>query len=222
MNRRVEILCTLLAFIAIALRAEAQDPDWVRPSTGTVGELRRASADAADTVGEYLDAGHDWLYRHERRLKVFVTNMDLQESSPTDPTLDRSPIRAGLRFVPLSHLDFELGARAKVWPSLFAALRWTLEFAVGGLRVYPFAKGYAESGLGLGASGGITLERWSDRWVVRSASYANCAHNTGATDWAQTFFVGLCTRRHPGAALRPPGHGPRPGLRRGRSVDGVG
>jgi hypothetical protein len=248
MNRRVELLSALLAFIAIALRAEAQDPERVRPSTGTVGELRQASADAADTLGEYLDAGHDWLYRRlqhwiedvdlrfaeaeeapivvplsplrigfdsefvhrqgglqlvatpdleatvrlpnlERRLKVFITNGDLQES-PSDPTLDRNPIRAGLRFVPLAHLDLELGARAKVWPSVFAALRWTPEFTVGGVRVYPFAKTYAESGLGLGASGGITLERWSDRWVVRSASYVNWVHNTGATDWTQTFIMG--------------------------------
>jgi hypothetical protein len=34
MNRRVEILSALLVFIAIALRAEAQDPERVRPSTG--------------------------------------------------------------------------------------------------------------------------------------------------------------------------------------------
>ena len=249
MNRRVEILTALLAFIAIAPGTEADDPERVRPSTGTVGELRQASPDTVDTLGEYLDAGHDWLYRRvqhwiedvdlrfaepeqapivvplsplrigfdselihqrgglqlvatpdleatvrlpnlERRLKVFITNRDLQESPTDDPTIDRNPIRAGVRFVPLSHVDFELGVRTKMWPSTFAALRWTPEFNAGALRVYPFAKTYAESGLGIGASGGIAFERWSDRWVVRSASYANWVRNTAATDWAQTFVMG--------------------------------
>lgn len=248
MNRRVEVLSALLVLTAIAPRAEADDPERVRPSTATIGELRKASADVIDTLGEYLDAGHDWLYRRlqhwiedvdlrfaepeqapivvplsplrigfdsefvhrqgglqfvatpdfeatvrlpnlERRLKVFITSTDLQES-PTDPTLERNPVRTGVRLMPLSHIDFELGARAKMWPSVFAALRWTPEFHAGALRVYPFAKTYAESGLGFGASGGIAFERWSDRWVVRSASYANWVRNTAAMDWTQTFIMG--------------------------------
>jgi hypothetical protein len=56
--------------------------------------------------------------------------------------------------------------------------------------VYPFVKAYVESGLGLGASGGVTIEKWSDRWFVRSSSYANWVNNTSATDWTQTFLTG--------------------------------
>jgi len=248
MNPRVEILSALLAVIAIAPHAEAEDPERVRPSSGTVRELRKVSTEAADTLGEYLDAGHDWLYRRlqhwfedidvrfaqseqtaivvplsplrigfasefvhrrggvefvatpdfeaavrlpnlERRLRVFVTSDDLQES-PGDPALERNPVRAGVRFVPQSHISFEFGARAKIWPAVFAALRWTPEFHAGALRVYPFAKTYVESGLGFGASGGIAFEQWSDRWIVRSASYANWVRNTSATDWTQSFIVG--------------------------------
>ncbi len=41
----------------------------------------------------------------------------------------RNPVRAGLRFVPQSHLSFELGVRAKIWPAVFAALRrWDRPF----------------------------------------------------------------------------------------------
>src|ERR1700686_682851 len=248
MNPRVEILSALLAVIAIAPHAEAEDPERVRPSSGTVRELRKVSTEAVDTLGEYLDAGHDWLYRRlqhafedidvrfaqsehtpivvplsplrigfasefvhrrggvefattpqleasvglpklERRLRVFITSDDLQES-PGDPPLDRNPVRAGLRFVPQSHISFEFGVRAKIWPAVFGALRWTPEFHAGALRVYPFAKTYVESGLGLGTSGGITFEQWSDRWIVRSASYGNWVRNTSATDWTQSFIVG--------------------------------
>src|SRR6202047_3109923 len=63
MNLRVEILSALLAVMAIAPHAQAEDPERVRPSSGTVRELRKVSAEAAASLGEYLDAGHDWLYR---------------------------------------------------------------------------------------------------------------------------------------------------------------
>jgi hypothetical protein len=42
-----------------------------------------------------------------------------------------------------------------VWPSPFAALRWTPEFAVGGPHVYPFAKGHVESGLAASARAAV-------------------------------------------------------------------
>jgi len=64
------------------------------------------------------------------------------------------------------------------------------EFDAGTLRIYPFIKTYVESGLGIGTSGGVALERWSDHWVVRSASYANWVHNTAATDWSQSLLIG--------------------------------
>lgn len=54
-------LIGLLAFIAIAAHAQDEGPERVRPSVGTVDKLRRASSTAAATLGEHLDAGHDWL-----------------------------------------------------------------------------------------------------------------------------------------------------------------
>jgi hypothetical protein len=248
MSLRVTVLSSVLAFAVISPCAQADDPEHVRPSTGTIGELRKASIEAADTVGEYLDTSHDWLYRRlqhlfedidmrfaepgqapivvplsplrlglnsqfihqqdgytltsipdfeatvrlpniERRFKVFITSGDLQES-PTDSPVERNPLRAGLRFSPRSHIDFELGARAKIWPGAFATLRWTPDYTAGAVRIYPFVKIYAETQLGVGASGGADLERWSDRWFVRSATYANWVRNSAATDWAQTFIAG--------------------------------
>lgn len=245
---RVEFLGVLLALVAFVPCARAEPPDQVQPSSGLVGELRRASTAAAESVGEKLDAGHDWLYRKlqhwiedmdvrfaapdeapilvplspvrlgleteflhepggwafaarpdieaslslpnlERRLHLFISNADLQES-PAASSLDRGPVRAGLRFLPQSHLDFELGVRAKVWPSVFATAKWKGAYTAGNVHVYPFAKAYVESGLGLGASGGVALEHWTNRWVARSASYANWVRDTDSTDWTQTILAG--------------------------------
>jgi hypothetical protein len=94
MNPRVQILSALLAIIAIAPRAEAEDPEWVRPSSGTFRELRKVSTEAADTLGEYLDAGHDWLYR---RLQHWFEDFDVRfaRSEQTAIVVPLSPLRIG-------------------------------------------------------------------------------------------------------------------------------
>jgi hypothetical protein len=245
---RLMIICVSIALPATVSRAQTQGPEQVRPPTGTFEELRKASTDIAQTVGEHLDAGHDWLSRKmehwlenldirfvgpeeerivvplsplrigldteflhrrdgiallatpnfeawlrlpniERRLKVFIRSTDVAES-PADPTLEHNPVQLGMQFAPLSHVNFEFGAQAKLWPSVFAALRWAPAVDAGDLKVYPFAKAYVQSGLGPGVSGGVTLEHWSGRWIMRSASYANWVRNTTYTDWTQTFIVG--------------------------------
>ncbi len=125
----------------------------------------------------------------ERRFKIFVTSTDLTEA-PSDAAQNRHPVRAGVRFTPLSQIDFDFGVRLKLKPSAFAALRWAPEFDAGSVRVYPFAKPYVESGLGFGVSGGLAVERWSGLWIVRSASFADWQRNAAATGWTQTFTAG--------------------------------
>lgn len=246
---RLATLATLLALLAAApLRADSEGPERVRPATGTVGKLRKASAEVADTLGKRLDAGHDWLYRSlqrlferidlrfgspeeapilvplspvrigfdaqflhrqdgvdfsgsrdfeaalalpniERRLKLFVTSTDVQET-PADPTEERNPLSFGAQFAAQTHLKFELGVQSSSSPTAFAAMRWAPTLSLGGISLYPFVKPYVQSGLGLGTSGGIALEVWRDRWMVRSTSYANWVRNTSATDWSQTLVFG--------------------------------
>jgi len=242
------ILGVLIASLAISSHAHSEGPEQVRPSTGTVGKLRKASAEAVDTLGKRLDTGHDWLYRRlqrlfekidlrfgspeqapivvpltpvrigldaqflhrqqgldfsgardleatvalpniERRLKLFVTSADLQET-PADPAEQRNPLSLGARFAPQSHLNLELGVRASSSPSVFAALRWAQTVSLGAVSLYPFVKPYVQSGLGIGTSGGIALETWRERWMVRSTSYADWVRNTSATNWSQTLVFG--------------------------------
>jgi hypothetical protein len=251
MNLRIGKLILILALSAAWPRteADAENPDQVRPSTASVAELRAIATEVADTFGEYLDKGHDWLYRRiqyfiedvdtwfiesgvapvvvpvspmridfdgeflhkqggfglasarnfeatlrvpnlEHRLRLFITNDSIEESPIVDPNQAQNPVRAGLRFTPLAHFDVEVGVHAKIWPSAFGTVRWARELSAGNIHVYPFAKVYAETRSGLGVSGGITVERWSGRWVLRSASFADWVRHTAATDWNQTLIFG--------------------------------
>lgn len=245
---RLAILAASIALLATFSRAESEGPEQVRPSTGPVEKLRKASTEVVDTVGKRLDTGHDWLYRRlqhlfekidlqfgspeqapivvplspvrigldtqflhrqdgidssgyreleaalalpniERRFKLFVTSTDVQES-PVDPAEERNPLSFGAQFTAQSHLKLELGVRGSSSPSAFAAVRWAPTWSLGGLALYPFVKPYVQSGLGIGTSGGIALEAWNDRWMVRSTSYADWVRDTSATDWSQTLVFG--------------------------------
>ena len=125
----------------------------------------------------------------ERRLRLFITSSNLSEA-PGDAAQERNPVRAGVRFVPHSHVNFDIGVRVKFKPVAFAALRWAPQFDLGSAKLYPLIKPYLESGLGLGVSAGVTLEQWRGRWVARSSSYGNWLRNTSATGWAQTLLLG--------------------------------
>ena len=125
----------------------------------------------------------------ERRMRIFISSRDLSEA-PGNPAVDRNPLRAGVRFAPHAHIDVDFGVRVKLKPVAYAALRWAPQFDVGRFRLYPLVKPYLESGLGLGVSSGITLERWQERWVIRSSSFGNWRRTTAATSWDQTLMIG--------------------------------
>jgi len=66
----VLIACTA---VWAPIKAEAADPEQVHPSVETAEELRGIAATVSDTFGDYLDQGHDWLYR---RIQYFVEDVD--------------------------------------------------------------------------------------------------------------------------------------------------
>ncbi len=125
----------------------------------------------------------------ERRLTLFVSSADLQESS-ADPNARSNPVRAGVRFFARAHASFDVGVRVKLRPVAFAALRWSPHYQAGSVDFYPFVKPYIESGLGLGTSGGLAIEHWHEHWIVRSASFADWERRLSATSWSQTLQVG--------------------------------
>jgi hypothetical protein len=103
--------------------------------------------------------------------------------------------------MPLSHIDFELGARGTMWPSVFAALGWTPEFTAGAFRVFPFTKTYVESGLGIGVTGGLAFElEWSVGRAITELRELGAQYRSDRL--GADIHHGLCTRSRPGAALR--------------------
>ena len=125
----------------------------------------------------------------ERRFTLFISSGDLQESA-ADVTAERNPVRAGIRFAARAHVSVDVGVRVKFRPVAFAALRWAPHYHAGNVDFYPVIKPYIESGLGLGASGGVAIEHWRGRWILRSAGYADWERRRSATSWSQTLQAG--------------------------------
>jgi hypothetical protein len=118
----------------------------------------------------------------EKRLRIFVTSDDLDESP--DTARDRSGLRAGLRYQVLNFLDFDIGVRLDVPPVAFTSLKWTREYQLGRVDIYPLAKVFLESEDGFGAASGITFDRWSGKSLVRSSTYAKWLHEDDLTAWS--------------------------------------
>ncbi|MEY4761740.1 MAG: hypothetical protein RLZZ200_1596 [Pseudomonadota bacterium] len=123
----------------------------------------------------------------ERRLQLFITSDTVSES----PLVHRasSAIRAGVRFGLLDYFDFDVGLQAELPSVAFASLRWQRAVSWDHWQLQPLAKLYVESGRGLGAVAGVSLERWWDHTVFRSSSYAGWHHDTGNTDYTQSFTL---------------------------------
>ncbi len=82
----------VVLFAVVAVAAQAEEPERVRPSGGTFAGLRRTSTAVAHSVGERLDKGHDWLYR---RLEHFLVTVDQHYADPQRAALvvPLSPLR---------------------------------------------------------------------------------------------------------------------------------
>lgn len=124
----------------------------------------------------------------EKRLKLFVTSDTVQES-PSLVGRDDGRVRAGLRLTQAQYFDFDIGARLDVPPVAFTSVRWQRQLEAGGWEIEPFAKVYLETKEGFGAATGITFDHWTNRWLVRSSTYANWVKDDAATAWTQTFLV---------------------------------
>ncbi len=94
MSQRVGALIVVLACAGVWPRAEAdaENPEQVHPSAGTAEELRGIASNIADTFGDYLDKGHDWLYR---RVQYFIEDVDtwFAKTGSTPLVVPVSPLR---------------------------------------------------------------------------------------------------------------------------------
>jgi len=120
----------------------------------------------------------------EKRLRVFITSDDLDESPQGYEW--RSGLSAGLRRELLRNLDFDLGVRLDAPPVAFTSVKWSREVPLGGISFYPFAKVFLESSDGFGASAAATFDHWSGRTLLRSSTYARWTADGDRKDWTQS------------------------------------
>jgi len=123
----------------------------------------------------------------ERRLKVFLTTEELSETSTVQDS--GSSVRAGLRLGAARFFDFEIGAKLDVPPVAFAAVRWSHRFRSGPWDVQPYAKLFAETDEGVGASAALVVNRWHGRTLFRTATSAKWLEERSATEWAEVLSV---------------------------------
>jgi hypothetical protein len=92
---RGKIFCVLVASLAVASHARSDEPERVRPTTGTVSALPEPSEQTVDTLAERLDAGHDWLYR---QMQHFFEAIDIRfgAASQAPIVVPVSPVRIGI------------------------------------------------------------------------------------------------------------------------------
>lgn len=124
----------------------------------------------------------------ERRLKIFLTTEDLSEISETADSGNPS-VRAGVRVDALRAFDFEVGVKVDVPPVAYAALRWGKRWRSGPWDIQPYAKLFAETDDGLGASAALIVNHWRGRNLARSVTSAKWLRDRSATEWGQSFSL---------------------------------
>lgn len=147
--------------------------------------------DRTDGLQSDIDAEFDVTLRlpnAERRLSLFLTTEDLTEISETSESGKRA-VRGGVRFEALRAFDFEVGAKLDVPPVGYAALRWSKRWRSGRWDLQPYAKLFAETDDGVGASAALIVNHWRGRTLARSVSSAKWLRERRATEWGQSLSL---------------------------------
>jgi len=122
----------------------------------------------------------------EKRLKIFVTSSELDESPNTAG--NEPALRAGLRYELKRDLDFDVGVRVDWPPVAFTSLKWSREYELNqNWSFYPLLKLFAETEDGVGYAGAATFDRWSGRHLLRSSTYTKREWDKPKNEWSQTF-----------------------------------
>jgi len=178
------------------------------PVTPLVLGLRTTMFDRAD--------GLDWDFKFdtdinvrlpntERRLHLVITSETVGEA-PLEQAGAAADVRLGTRWAIARAFDFDVGINAKIWPELFASLKWSRSFRQGPWELYPFAKAFVTTDDGFGLSSGVTLDHWYGPFLARSSSWAQWLKDEDYTKWTQYFVLAhvdrLIADRRFGARVR--------------------
>lgn len=153
---------------------------------GLIGEI----LDRTDGVDINLDLDMHvdlQLPNIEKRLRIFVTSEDLDESPRVAG--EDSSLRAGLRYGFLNHFNFDVGVKLDLPPVAFASVRWVRQYNWGPYwEIYPFAKIFLDTKESFGYSAAATFDRRQGRTLLRSSSFVKWRDDRDATEWSQVFI----------------------------------
>jgi len=141
----------------------------------------------------------------ERRLRLVITS-DTVGEAPLQDADSLGDVSIGSRWAITRAVDFDVGIKARIWPELFAAVRWSRAYRQGPWELYPFAKAFVTTDDGLGASSGVTLDYWKGPYVARSSSWVQWLKDDDFPKWTQYFVLAnvktLVADRRFGARVR--------------------
>ncbi|HSN70294.1 MAG TPA: hypothetical protein VLT59_02245 [Steroidobacteraceae bacterium] len=129
----------------------------------------------------------------ERRLRLVITS-DTVGEAPLQDADSLGDVSIGSRWAVTRAVDFDVGIKARIWPELFAAVRWSRAYRQGPWELYPFAKAFVTTDQGLGASSGVTLDYWTGPYVARSSSWAQWLRDDDFPQWTQYFVLARVER----------------------------
>jgi hypothetical protein len=189
MGFRGAIFCCLVISMAVSLRARSDEPERVRPATGTVSELPKPSEQSVDTLAKHLDAAQDWLYRQMQRFFA-ATDMRFGASTEAPIVVPLSPVRIGIDLQFLHRTDgFDLGGapEAEVAVALPNIERRLKVFITSdSLQETPVDPSEQHNPLSLGAGFALQPQLNAELGVRTSSSPSAFA----ALRWAQTVSLG--------------------------------
>ena len=131
---------------------------------------------------------------------------DTVGEAPLQDADNLGDVSVGSRWALTRAVDFDVGIKARIWPELFAAVKWSRSYRQGPWELYPFAKAFATTDQGLGASSGVTVDYWKGPVVARSSSWAQWLKDDDFPTWTQYFVIAnvktLIAERRFGARVR--------------------
>ncbi len=189
MGFRCAIFCVPVIAMTLALPARCDEPERVRPATGTVGELPKPSEQSAGALAIHLDAVHDWLYRQMQQF-IAATDMRFGGSTEAPIVVPLSPVRIGIDLQFLHRTDgFDVGGAPDVEIALaLPNIQRRLKVFITSESLQEIPADPSEEHNPLSLGGRFALEpQLSAEFGVRTSSSPDAF---AALRWAQTVSVG--------------------------------
>jgi len=129
----------------------------------------------------------------EKRLKLFITTVELDELPASDPTDRERGLNIGIGREFSKYADVDVGVRAKWPPQVFTKLKLKTVWKPGDWQLYPGAQFYWKSDDGFGSVYVLTVDRWIGRGLVRTTTGIRWTEESEGVEWDQSLILGYAS-----------------------------